>query len=119
MDASEIENMSPAKDDTMLKNLMICEPEIENIQKVINNNIKEVEQLSNEVKEKKQELKKMTGTYEDVEVQIQTLIVDNDTLKKDVEAKCVTKKQVSDLLTKKMKETHENAKTLEKSFVKD
>ena len=56
----------------------------------------------------------MTGTYEDVEVQIMTLKSDNDALKKDVESKCVTKKQVSDLLTKKLKDTHESSKTLEK-----
>lgn len=114
MEDQEIDSISESKDNLMLKNLMICEPEIEAIQKTINKNIQEVEELSKEVKDKKYELKKMTGTYEDVEVQIQTLIVDNDTLKKDVEEKCVTKKQVSDLLTKKLKETHESSKTLEK-----
>jgi hypothetical protein len=92
MDDQEIESLSSSKDDLMIKNLMICEPDIEAIQNTINKNILEVEQLSLEVKDKKYELKKMTGTYQDVEVQIQTLIMDNDALKKDVESKCVTKK---------------------------
>lgn len=70
MDDQEIESLSSSKDDLMIKNLMICEPDIEAIQNTINKNILEVEQLSLEVKDKKYELKKMTGTYQDVEVQI-------------------------------------------------
>ena len=70
MDDQEIESISSSKDDLMIKNLMICEPDIEAIQNTINKNILEVEQLSLEVKDKKYELKKMTGTYQDVEVQI-------------------------------------------------
>lgn len=70
MDDQEITSISSSKDDVLLKNLLICEPDIEAIQKTINKNIQEVEQLSTEVKDKKYELKKMTGTYQDVEVQI-------------------------------------------------
>ena len=70
MDDQEIESISSSKDDLMIKNLIICEPDIEAIQNTINKNILEVEQLSLEVKDKKYELKKMTGTYQDVEVQI-------------------------------------------------
>lgn len=70
MDDQEIESLSSSKDDLMIKNLIICEPDIEAIQNTINKNILEVEQLSLEVKDKKYELKKMTGTYQDVEVQI-------------------------------------------------
>lgn len=46
MDEQEIESISESKDDLMLKNLLICEPDIEAIQKTINKNIQEVEELS-------------------------------------------------------------------------
>ena len=66
MDEDEIKGLigDPQENENiMLKNQLVCEPEIEKIQQVVTRHIEDVEQLAKQNLETKQELKAVLSQY--------------------------------------------------------
>ena len=113
MQENEITNL--LEDDGMLlRNLFACEPEIEALQKMVAKHIGEVEELAKSNQETKQELKKVASQYEDRMVQYESLKQANMDLEQEQKVKCISKKQIVDLLNQKIKTVDHSTKDLEK-----
>jgi hypothetical protein len=95
------------------------EPELDAIQKNLNDNIQEIETLAKFNKEKKTELVDLIKNYDEKKELYVELNQQNQLLEDDLKEKSITKKTIVDLLNKKIKEQELKTKDIEKKFYKD
>jgi len=102
-----------------LRTTMSCEPEIEEVQKLLHKYQSEIEELSKQNLESKSELKKALDQYDDKLEIYQVLKAENKALEDDFKQKSVSKKKIVDLLNTRIKEYEMKTKDIEKQFYKE
>ena len=103
--------------DEKLQNLILCEPEVEKIQKEVNERAKSLKEMAQANKDMKNELALRLEVYASGLAQLEQIEEENKTLQKEQAEKCLTKKQLATLLTEKTKTTDKACKELEKQFL--
>ena len=76
----------------MLRNQLLCEPEVEDIQKKVARHIEDVEQLAKANQETKKDLLSVIAQYEDKMVEYESLKSQNQSLEQEQKEKCISKK---------------------------
>lgn len=104
-------------DNEKLQNLILCEPDVEGIQKIVSDKAKSLKQVAQENKDLKTQLQTRVEIYGDAVARLDAIEEENNQLQKEQSEKCLTKKQLTDLLTQKTKKTDKECKELEKQFL--
>lgn len=112
-------NKLVADDQEWLRMMVSQEPEIDAIQKCLNQNLQEIEDLAKSNKDKKEELMKLVRNYDEKKEQYVQLRQRNEELEAEITEKSISKKQIVDLLNKKIKDQELKTKEIEKKFYKD
>ena len=99
--------------------MISCEPEISTIQKLVEKYVSEVEDLSKSNAESKRALLTVLEKYEAKAAEFQSLQDQSKGLEQEVQATTISKKQISDLVTQKIKAKELSTKELEKQFCKE
>lgn len=73
MTDTELKNLIEDKSGELLRNMISCEPEVETIQRLINKYVEDVENLSKQNIDLKQELSKIIEQYEEKAAQLASL----------------------------------------------
>lgn len=113
-----IESLLADQENEKMRDLVMCEPEIESMQKIVNEKAKSLRDIALSNQELKTELANRLQIYEDSMAQLETVQEENSSLQKEQAEKCVTKKQLTDLLAQKVKAQDKKCKDLEKQFLK-
>ena len=118
MDKDQLKQLL-AEDQEWLRVIVSQEPEIVAIQKTLNQNLQEIEDLAKSNKDKKEELMRLVRNYEEKKEAYVQLKQRNDALEAELAEKSISKKQIVDLLNSKIKEQELKTKEIEKKFYKD
>lgn len=118
MPQDEIESLAQDEEGGNLRTLVVCEPEIEQLQKIIDEKSKSLKDIAQSNAELKTELSNRIEIYQDSLTQLESVEEENRQLLKEQAEKCVTKKQLVNLINQKVKAQDMKCKDLEKQFLK-
>ena len=114
--AGDQKGSAPNADNTLINNLLICEPEVEAIQKTVNDHMRELTVLTKSNEQQKAELEIVLQKYAEKRDVFDGLSQDVRELENEQAQKCLTKQQIVDIVGKRAKEHDKASKDLEKQL---